>query len=83
MLTVDQHARNPTPRQRRILRRLAEGMSQPEIAAEDGCPTHHIARQLESMRNRFAATNCALVAIAIRLQWFPVEIEIAPANHQD
>jgi DNA-binding CsgD family transcriptional regulator len=77
MLTVDQHARNPTPRQRRILRRLAEGMSQPEIAAQDGVPAHRIARQLEALRNRFAPTNCALIAIAIRLQWIPVEIEIS------
>ena len=77
MLTADQQARNPTPRQRRILRRLADGQSITEIAAEDGVPTHHISRQLEALRNRFAATNCALVALGVRLQWFPVEIEIS------
>jgi len=75
-MVISQHARNPTPRQRRILRRLAEGMTQPEIAAEDGVPPHQVSRQLEALRNRFAATNCALIAIAVRLQWIPIEIEI-------
>jgi hypothetical protein len=59
---------------------MADGDTITEIAAQDGVPRHHISRQLEGLRNRFAATNCALIALAIRLEWFPVEIEIQPRN---
>lgn len=75
-LTVYQTPRNPNERERRILTLLAEGHTQKDAAARLGVAPRCIASALDRMRLRYsAATNEALIALAVRLQWIALAIE--------
>ncbi len=79
-LVVYQSPRNPTARQRGILTLLAEGLAQKEVAARLGLKLRCVTSALGNMRARYTTTsNEALVALAIRLQWIEIAIDI----HQD
>jgi DNA-binding CsgD family transcriptional regulator len=79
-LLVYQSPRNPTARQRRILILLAEGLTQKQAAAHLGLKPRCVTSALANMRERYtAASNEALIALAIRLQWIAIAIDI----HQD
>jgi DNA-binding CsgD family transcriptional regulator len=79
-LRVYQHPRNPTAYQRRILTLIAEGLTQRQAASHLGVNPRCVASALASMRERYTATtNEALIALAIRLQWIEIAIDI----HQD
>jgi len=77
-LAVYQAPRNPSPRERRIVTLLAEGRSRYELARYLGLAYHSVSNALSRMRLRYTApTNEALVAIAVRLQWISLAIELA------
>src|SRR3954469_7620480 len=79
-LIVYQRPRNPTERERRILALLAGGLTQKQAAGHLGVTPRAITACVEKMRDRYTApTNEALIALAVRLQW----IEIAVDIHQD
>jgi DNA-binding NarL/FixJ family response regulator len=75
-LTVYQHPRNPTERERRILTLLAEGHTQKETARRLGIRDRAVTSSVANMRSRYtAATNEALIALAVRLQWITLVID--------
>lgn len=74
MLTTNQQQRNPTPQERAILAALASGASRREAATHTGLTPRAIATILESLRDRFAPTLPALIALAVKLEWIPVPI---------
>ena len=77
-LTVYQAPRNPSSRERRIVTLLAEGRSRHELARYLDLAYHSVSNALSRMRLRYTApTNEALVAIAVRLQWISLAIELA------
>ena len=79
-LVVFQSPRNPSERQRGILTLLAEGLTQRQAAAHLGLKPRCVTSALANMRERYTArSNEALVALAIRLQWIEIAIDI----HQD
>jgi DNA-binding NarL/FixJ family response regulator len=79
-LVVYQAPRNPSERQRGILTLLAEGLTQREAAAHLGVKPRCVTSALANMRERYTTTtNEALIALAIRLQWIEIAIDI----HQD
>ena len=79
-LVVYQAPRNPSERQRGILTLIAEGLSQKQAAAHLGVKPRCVTSALANMRERYTTTtNEALIALAIRLQWIEIAIEI----HQD
>ena len=79
-LLVFQSPRNPTTRERRILTLLAEGHTQKQAAGHLGLRPRSVTNALGHMRDRYTApTNEALIALAMRLQWIEIGIEI----HQD
>jgi len=76
-LCVYQTPRNPTPRDREILTLIAEGHTQKQAAGHLGLKPRSVTRALEDMRGRYTApTNEALIALAMRLQWIDLAIEI-------
>jgi DNA-binding CsgD family transcriptional regulator len=78
-LSVYQSPRNPTVRERGILTLLAEGLTQKQAAAHLGLHHRTVTNTLGHMRERYsAATNEALIAAAVRLQWIAVAIDIHP-----
>jgi DNA-binding NarL/FixJ family response regulator len=78
-LVVYQHPRNPTERQRGILTLLAEGLTQKQVAAHFGLKLRCVTSALGNMRARYTTTsNEALIALAIRLQWIEIAIDIHP-----
>ena len=77
-LRVYQRPRNPTERQRGIL--TAEGLTQKQVAAHLGLKLRCVASSLGNTRARYTTTsNEALIALAIRLQWIKIAIDI----HED
>lgn len=79
-LVVYQAPRNPSERQRGILTLIAEGLTQKEAAAHLGLKPRCVTSALATMRDRYtASSNEALIALAIRLQWIEIAIDI----HQD
>jgi DNA-binding NarL/FixJ family response regulator len=79
-LAVYQHPRNPSQRKHGILTLLAEGLTQRQAAAHLGVRPRCVTSALANMRERYTTTtNEALVALAIRLQWIEIAIDI----HQD
>lgn len=79
-LRVYHSPRSPSERQRGILALMAEGLTQRQAAAQIGLKPRSVASALANMRERYTtASNEALVALAIRLQWIEIAIEI----HQD
>jgi DNA-binding NarL/FixJ family response regulator len=81
-LVVFQHPRNPTEHDRAILELIAAGHSHTSAAAELHTRPRNITQALAKMRARYtAATNEALIAIAVRLQWIALAIdcEVIPA----
>jgi DNA-binding CsgD family transcriptional regulator len=82
-LRVYQQPRNPTHRDRRILTLLAEGYSQKQAANQLRAKPRSITSALARMRDRYTApSNEALVALAIRLQWIEIAVEIQPEPPQ-
>lgn len=76
-LAVYQHPRNPNDRERRILALLAEGHTHKQAAGHLGMNPRAVTRTLQTMRDRYTTpTNEALIALAIRLQWIAVAIDI-------
>ena len=78
MLTTNQQQRNPTARERQVLAALASGASRQEAAALTGLTPRAVAAILERLRDRFAPTLPALIAIAVKLEWIPVPIWTMP-----
>lgn len=79
-LVVYQSPRNPNERQRGILTLIAEGLTQRQAAAHLGVKPRCVTSALANMRERYTTrSNEALVALAIRLQWIDIAIDI----HQD
>ena len=81
MLTTNQQQRNPTARERQVLAALAAlaaGASRQEAAALTGLTPRAVAAILERLRDRFAPTLPALIAIAVKLEWIPVPIWTMP-----
>lgn len=77
-LHVYQSPRNPTPRERQILTLIAEGRSQKQAAAQLRLAHYSVTSALGRMRARYtAATNEALIALAVRLQWVTLAIDCA------
>lgn len=75
-LHVYQSPRNPGARERQILTLIAEGRSQEQAAAEMRLAHYSVTSSLGRMRALYtAATNQALIALAIRLQWITLAIE--------
>jgi len=75
-LPIPQQPRNPTPRDREILPLLAEAHTQKDTARILAAKPRTITAAVERMRDRYtAATNTALVALAIRLEWIALRIE--------
>ena len=76
-LRVYQTPRNPTQRDRAILTLLAEGLTQRQAAAHLGIRPRCVNSALANMRECYAAgSNEALIALAVRLQWIELAIEI-------
>jgi len=82
MLTTNQQERNPTQRERLILTLMIEGHSTAEIAGLLGTTPHVIRNQVQHLRDRFAATNEALIAMAVRLEWIACPIEVRQDERQ-
>jgi DNA-binding NarL/FixJ family response regulator len=86
-LIVFQHPRNPTEHDRAILELIAAGHSHTSAAAELHTRPRNVTQALAKMRARYTApTNEALIAIAVRLQWIAVAVEIhqhAQTQHPD
>ena len=80
MLTTNQQQRNPTARERQVLAALASGASRQEAAALTGLTPRAVAAILERLRDRFAPTLPALIAIAVKLEWIPVPIWTMPTD---
>ena len=80
MLTTNQQQRNPTARERRILTALASGASRPEAALQAGLTVRAVTAILERLRDRFAPTMPALIALAVKLEWISVPIWTMPAT---
>ncbi len=79
-LTVYQRPRNPTERERTILKLLAGGYTQKQAAGYLGLAHRSVNNAMGRMRDRYAApTNEALIALAIQLQWVGLTVDI----HQD
>ncbi len=81
MLTTNQQQQNPTAQERAILAALASGASRQETAAQSGLTVRAVAASLEHLRDRFAPTLPALIALAVKLEWIPVPIWTMPPNH--
>jgi len=80
LFVICQSPRNPSGRQRGILTLLAEGLTQRQAAAHLGLKPRCVTSALAYMRERYTTTtNEALIALAIRLQWIEIAIDI----HQD
>jgi|CZKD01.1.fsa_nt_gi DNA-binding CsgD family transcriptional regulator len=80
LFVIYQSPRNPSERQRGILTLLAEGLTQRQAAAHLGVKLRCVTSALANMRERYTTTtNEALIALAIRLQWIEIAIDI----HQD
>ena len=80
LFVICQSPRNPSERQRGILTLLAEGLTQRQAAAHLGVKPRCVTSALANMRERYTTTtNEALVALAIRLHWIEIAIDI----HQD
>jgi DNA-binding CsgD family transcriptional regulator len=76
-LRVYQHPHNPTARDRAILTLIAEGHTQKQAAGHLGLKPRSVTGALSYMRDRYTApTNEALIALALRLQWIEIAIEI-------
>jgi len=86
-LIVYQRPRNPTERERTILTLVAEGQTHKQAAGLLGLAHRSVTNALGRMRDRYTTpTNEALIALAIRLQWIAVAIEIqqdAPFRKND
>ena len=78
MLTTNQQQRNPSEQERRILAALASGASRQEAAMLTGMTPRAVAATLERLRDRFAPTLPALIALAVKLEWIPVPIWTMP-----
>jgi len=79
-LPIAQHPRNPSPRDREILKLLAEGHTRKQAAAALHLKPRTLAATIQRMCDRYGAANpLALIAAAIRLEWIALEIDI----HQD
>ena len=78
MLTTNQQLRNPSQIERRILTSLAAGDSRQDAALHAGLTPRAVAAILERLRDRFAPTLPALIAIAVKLEWIPVPIWTMP-----
>ncbi len=78
MLTTNQQLRNPSQIERRILTSLAAGDSRQDAALHAGLTVRAVTNILEKMRDRFAPTLPALIAIAVKLEWIPVPIWTMP-----
>jgi DNA-binding CsgD family transcriptional regulator len=76
-LIVYQRLRNPTEREHRILTLVAEGHPHKQAAGHLGLAHRSVTNALGRMRDRYTApTNEALTALAIRLQWIAVAIDV-------
>jgi len=76
-LIVYQRPRNPTERERTILTLVAEGHTHKQAAGHLGLAHRSVTNALGRMRDRYTTpTNEALIALAIRLQWIAVAIEV-------
>ena len=76
-LLVFQGPRNPTERDREILTLIAEGHSHKQAAGHLGLAHRSVTNALGRMRDRYTApTNEALIALATRLQWIDVAIDV-------
>jgi hypothetical protein len=79
MTTITQSTPNPSPVERRILRALARGASQREAARDAGIRPRAAALALAEMRDRYAPTTHALIALAVKLEWIELPVWI-PKN---
>jgi hypothetical protein len=77
MLTVTQDGRNPTTKERQILQLLAAGNTRAEAAHHAGMKLRAVTALLEGMRDRYAPTLPALMALAVKLQWIEIPIAIS------
>jgi DNA-binding CsgD family transcriptional regulator len=76
-LILYQKPRNPSPHERRILTLLVQGQTPKEAAIRLGLARRSLTNALGHMRERYAArTNATLIAIAIRLQWIDLAIDL-------
>ncbi len=74
-------ARNPTAQERSILAALASGASRQDAAMLTGLTPRAVAAILERLRDRYAPTLPALIALAVKLEWIPVPIWTMPTDH--
>lgn len=64
----------PTPQERRTLTALASDASRREAADQAGVTGKALTATLESLRDRYAPTLPALIALAVKLEWITVPI---------
>lgn len=69
--------RKPTAKDLEVLQLLAEGFRQKEVGEQLGIKRHTVARRLETMRNHYSATNESLIALAVKLDWVRIEVQLA------
>lgn len=80
MLTASQHQRNPTEQERRIMTSLAGGASRREAALAAGLSLRQLTAQVEGLRDRFAPTTIALIALAVKLEWVALPVWMAKGD---
>ncbi len=78
MLTINQQPRNPNAQERAILAAIASGASRKEVAIQTALTERAVAAALERLRDRYAPTVPALIALAVKLEWIPVPIWTMP-----
>ncbi len=81
MLTLNQQQPNPTPIQRRVLTAFAHGATREEAAQNAGLTVKAVSAMLERMRNQYAPTMAALIALAVKLEWVTLQRWVPKYEH--